>query len=359
MKLDMSKAYDRVEWFFLERMLAAMGFEQGWIRKIMICVETVSYKVRVNGTITEEIKPSHGLRQGDPISPYLFLICAEWLTHTLKKYQEEGLIKGIRICRGAPVIRHLMFADDWLLLLKAKKESLDWIRCILQKYEDVAGQKVNLAKSEVVCSKNIVEEYRVQISEGMRMKLVNAHSAYLGLPVTFGNRKTALFRSLEERILRKIGDWKHKLLSSAGREVLIKSVLQSIPNYAMSCFKLPVMLCRKWVKEFLKFWWHRDKIRGIHWVRRDILQRERGEGGLGFKMMELMNLALLAKQGWRIMKETDLMISKVYKAKYFPESDMLEASAGSRPSYAWRGIMEAMEIIRHGADWDAEEGKHF
>ncbi|CAM8918014.1 unnamed protein product [Rhodiola kirilowii] len=358
MKLDMSKAYDRVEWHFLERTMAAMGFEQGWIRKIMVCVETVSYKVKVNGTMTEEIKPSRGLRQGDPISPYLFLICAEWLTHTLNKHQEEGLIEGIRICRGAPVITHLMFADDCLLLLKARKESLDWIMRILQKYEAMAGQKVNLTKSEVVCSKNIVEHYRAQITEGMRMKLVDAHSAYLGLPVNFSNRKAALFRSLEERILRKVGDWKHRFLSSAGREVLIKSVLQSIPNYPMSCFKLPVTLCRKLVKDFLRFWWHRDKTRGIHWVRRDVLQREKGEGGMGFRKMELMNLALLAKQGWRIMTATDLLISKVFKAKYFPDSDMLEASGGSRPSYAWRGIMAAMDIIRHGAEWDIEEGKH-
>ncbi|KAL9674277.1 hypothetical protein QQ045_030548 [Rhodiola kirilowii] len=124
MKLDMSKAYDRVEWYFLERMMAAMCFAQEWIRKIMICVKTVSYKVRVNGSITEEIIPSRGLRQGDPISPYLFLICAEWLTYTLNKYQEIGLIKGIKICRGAPVITHLMFADDSLLLLNARKDSL-------------------------------------------------------------------------------------------------------------------------------------------------------------------------------------------------------------------------------------------
>ncbi|CAM8945360.1 unnamed protein product [Rhodiola kirilowii] len=358
MKLDMSKAYDRVEWHFLRKMMAAMGFAQDWIRKIMGCVETVSYKVRINGNITEEIRPSRGLRQGDPISPYLFLICADWLTHTMGRYQEEGLIKGIRVCRGAPTITHLMFADDCLIFLKARKESLDQVMHILQKYEAVAGQKVNLEKSEVVCSKNIVEEYREQITGRMGMKLVVSHSAYLGLPITFSNRKTELFKSIEERILRKIGDWKHRLLSSAGREVLIKSVLQAIPNYAMSCFKLPVTLCRKLVKGFMRFWWLRDKAKGIHWVKRDILLREKSEGGLGFRKMELMNLALLAKQGWRIMSEPDLMVSKVLKAKYFPDSTLLEASSGSRPSYAWRGIMEAMGIIRHGAEWDAGEGKY-
>ncbi|CAM8915205.1 unnamed protein product [Rhodiola kirilowii] len=98
-KLDMSKAYDRIEWKFLEKMLAVMGFAEEWIKKIMLCVSTVSYRVKINDDISDIIKPTRGLRQGDPISPYLFLICAEWLTYALSKYQEIGLLEGIKICR--------------------------------------------------------------------------------------------------------------------------------------------------------------------------------------------------------------------------------------------------------------------
>ncbi|KAL9666159.1 hypothetical protein QQ045_000483 [Rhodiola kirilowii] len=133
MKLDMSKAYDRVEWHFLVRMMEAMGFAQEWTSRIMLCVKTVKYKVKVNGSITEEILPSCGLRQGDPISPYLFLICAEWLTHTINKHQELGLIKGISNCRRAPVITHLMFADDVLICLNAEDDALGWVKRILQR----------------------------------------------------------------------------------------------------------------------------------------------------------------------------------------------------------------------------------
>ncbi|KAL9679186.1 hypothetical protein QQ045_017042 [Rhodiola kirilowii] len=139
LKLDMSKAYDRIEWKFLEKMMLVLGFAESWVRKIRIWVESVSYRVRINDHISEVIKPSRRLRQGDPISIYLFLLCAEWLTFALKKYQELGLIEGVKLCKNAPIVTHLMFADDCMLFLKARADSVVWIRDILKKYEAVSG----------------------------------------------------------------------------------------------------------------------------------------------------------------------------------------------------------------------------
>ncbi|CAM8960074.1 unnamed protein product [Rhodiola kirilowii] len=357
-KLDMSKAYGRIEWRFLEKMMAAMGFAEVWIKRIMLCVSTVSYKVKINDDISEIIRPKRGLRQGDPISPYLFLICAEWLTYTLSRYREIGLLEGIKICRGAPIISNLMFADDCLLFIKSTKNSVSWIRNILKRYEAVSGQKVNLSKSEVVCSKAVPEAFRQELVERMGVKIVPSHSNYLGLPNCFSHRKAVLFRKIEEKVTRKIGDWKHKLLSSAGREVLIKSVLQAIPNYAMACFKIPVTLCRKLVGDCLKFWWNNSKNRGIHWIKAEELFKDKNNGGMGFCKWELMNMAMLAKQGWRLLTDPDLLVTRLFKAKYFPDSDFLSAGLGSRPSYAWRGINEVASIVRYGAEWDSREGKY-
>ncbi|CAM8920557.1 unnamed protein product [Rhodiola kirilowii] len=357
-KLDMSKAYDRIEWRFLEKMMAAMGFAEVWIKRIMLCVSTVSYKVKINDDISEIIRPKRGLRQGDPISPYLFLICAEWLTYTLSRYREIGLLEGIKICRGAPIISNLMFADDCLLFIKSTKNSVSWIRDILKRYEAVSGQKVNLSKSEVVCSKAVPEAFRQELVERMGVEIVPSHSNYLGLPNCFSHRKSALFRKIEENVTRKIGDWKHKLLSSAGREVLIKSVLQAIPNYAMACFKILVTLCRKLVGNCLNFWWNNRKNRGIHWIKAEELFNDKNNGGMGFRKWELMNMAMLAKQGWRLLTEPDLLVTRLFKAKYFPDSDFLSAGLGSSPSYAWRGINEAASIVRYGAEWDSREGKY-
>ena len=115
-KLDMSKAYDRVEWNFLEAMLIKLGFHNKWVSLLMKCVRSVTYRVKVNGDLTEVIYPQRGLRQGDPLSPYLFLICAEGFSSLLHTAEDQGLIEGIQICPGAPSVPHLLFADDSFLL---------------------------------------------------------------------------------------------------------------------------------------------------------------------------------------------------------------------------------------------------
>jgi hypothetical protein len=114
LKLDMSKAYDRVEWGFLRRMMNKLGFDANWVEVVMNCVSTVTYRVRVNGELTEQIVPQRGLRQGDPLSPYLFLICAEAFSCLLNVAEESGDMVGVRVCPNAPSINHVLFADDSL-----------------------------------------------------------------------------------------------------------------------------------------------------------------------------------------------------------------------------------------------------
>jgi hypothetical protein len=119
LKLDMSKAYDRVEWPFLEGMMKRMGFNGLFVQLVMKCVSTVSYQFRINGDLTDVVNPGRGLRQGDPISPYLFLLCAEGFSALLTKAKDDGLIRGIKLATSAPRVNHLLFTDDSLLLLEA------------------------------------------------------------------------------------------------------------------------------------------------------------------------------------------------------------------------------------------------
>ena len=142
-KLDMSKAYDRVEWGYLEAVMRRMGFQERWIKLILMCVTMVSYFVLINGEPKGRIKPSRGLRQGDPISPYLFLLCSEGLSAPIHKAARDKLISGISIGRGCPILTHLFFADDSLLFCKAKEQECQKLVDILNKYEAASGQKIN------------------------------------------------------------------------------------------------------------------------------------------------------------------------------------------------------------------------
>ena len=109
LKLDMSKAYDRVEWLFLEKILLKMGFQESWVRMIMDCITTVSYSILVNGEHKGLIRPSRGLRQGDSLSPFLFHFCAEGLHALLSKAANNGEIRGYFLCRASPKITHIFF----------------------------------------------------------------------------------------------------------------------------------------------------------------------------------------------------------------------------------------------------------
>ncbi len=154
LKLDMSKAYDRVEWTFLEKMMQKMGFHNRWIALIMECVRTVSYSVLVNGEPHGLIIPSSGLRQWDPLSPYLFLICAEGLHALLTQAAQDGDIRGVSLCRRGPRITHLFFADDSLLFCQASNEECNRIQNILITYERALGQQLNREKTTLFFSKS-------------------------------------------------------------------------------------------------------------------------------------------------------------------------------------------------------------
>lgn len=131
LKLDMSKAYDRVEWDFAEAMLRKLGFNVELVHILMKCVRLVKYRIEVNGELTKVFTQQRGLRQGDPLSPYLFLICAEAFSSLLHHAEGTNMIQGIQICNGAQSISHLLFAYDSLILMKANEENAASLNNIL------------------------------------------------------------------------------------------------------------------------------------------------------------------------------------------------------------------------------------
>ena len=148
-KLDMHKAYDRVEWVFLEAILLKLGFHANWVNMVMLCVSSVEYRVRYTSTETEAFKPSRGLRQGDPLSPYLFLLCMEGLTALLSRAENNGDLMGVKVCRDAPAVSNLLFADDSLILMKANATNAACVNSIPDLYCSASGQLVSVEKSSI------------------------------------------------------------------------------------------------------------------------------------------------------------------------------------------------------------------
>ncbi|KAK5833740.1 hypothetical protein PVK06_017594 [Gossypium arboreum] len=148
-KLDKSKAYDWVEWSFLEKVMIRMDFSRVWVKKIMNCVSTVRNKEKCNMNLTDIIIPEKGLRQGDPISPYLYLFCMDVFSRMLLKAQEDNNIKGIRASKYGPRTNHLFFADDALLFARNQRREVKAFKRILVNFTRMSGQSINLDKSMV------------------------------------------------------------------------------------------------------------------------------------------------------------------------------------------------------------------
>ena len=157
---------------------------------------------------------------------------------------------------------------------------------------------------------------------------------------------------------KKLSGWKEKKLSKAGREVLIKAMAQAIPSYTMSCFKLPKSWCDDLQKMVARFWWgQQGSERKLHWVKWESLCQAKKEGGLGFRNLHRFNIALLAKQGWRLLDSPQSLFSRVFKAKYFPSTSFLHAKPGHKPSYLWLSILSVQNLLRSNSKWVVGNGR--
>ncbi|XP_074271638.1 uncharacterized protein LOC141595569 [Silene latifolia] len=197
-KLDMSKAYDLVEWSFLERVLRRMGFELRWVDRVMHCVSSVSFSVLVNGTPTDVFRPERVLRQGDPLSPYLFILCDEVLSGLMRKAVENGSLHGISIAPSTPSVSHLLFADDSIFFAKANLMEANHVKRILSDYELASGQVVNFDKTTTSFSRGTRERDRRDVANCLGIQVVDVQKRYLGLPTVVSHSRKVV---AEDRIL--------------------------------------------------------------------------------------------------------------------------------------------------------------
>ncbi|XP_042988614.1 uncharacterized protein LOC122316144 [Carya illinoinensis] len=231
---------------------------------------------------------------------------------------------------------------------RTKIEEWRRIQGASQVYEKASGQFLNKEKTAVFFSRNSYQA----IKEVGQNFVCGTYEKYLGLPAIVGRSKFNTFRSLKERILQKIVSWENKFLSQVGKEVLIKAVLQSIPTYTMGVFKLPSRLCKDINGMFSKFWWGKQQEgREMIWRKWERLSVQIGKWGMGFRDLESFNTALLAKQGWRILKYPLNLVAIIFREKYFKKESFMEAKLGSQPFLIWRIIWSARNLLKEGLRW--------
>ncbi|KAM2306134.1 hypothetical protein ACFXTH_025611 [Malus domestica] len=279
LKLDLSKAYDRVKWCFLEAIMVKLGFDTDWIKMVMACIKSVSYSFLINGQPSGYLIPSRGLRQGDPLSPYLFDLCVEGLSALIIQNEQLRQLSGIRLCKEASTIHHLLFDDDSFLFGRVNVDECAMIQHILDIYSQASSQSVNFGQSSVVFSANVLQYDQQMLAGFLSVSLVEWHERYLGLPTCVGKNKKQTFSYIKERVTQGLNGWKSKLLSSAGNELLIKVVAQTLTAYAMNCFLLPKTFCDELHQLMAHFWWgNGSEDWKIHWRSWDKMCKSKVEG---------------------------------------------------------------------------------
>ncbi|GJR50539.1 RNA-directed DNA polymerase, eukaryota, reverse transcriptase zinc-binding domain protein [Tanacetum coccineum] len=285
-KIDIQKAYDTVDWKFLETTLRLFGFHSKMVDWIMACVSTPSYTICINGERHGFFKGGRGLRQGDPMSPYLFTRVMEVFSLTLhKKISEEPNFKYHFGCKSLK-ITHLSFADDLLVFSPRDVKSIKVIKSALESFSEVSGLYPNLGKSTIFYGsmKSREIEEILQILPFKRWKLP---VRYLGVPL----------------VSKKIG-----VKDCKRRAQLIVSVLASIQVYWASVFKLPSMVIKDIERLFKGFLWNKGELkRGKDKVTWNEVCQPKQNGGLGIKPLESWNKILLVKHLWNIATKKDTL----------------------------------------------------
>lgn len=346
LKIDIMKAYDSVSWSFLEEVLVGFGFPRRFINWIMICIRNASFSICVNGESHGYFKSGRGLRQGDPISPYLFTMVMEVLTLILQRnISQSGVFKYHQGCEVLK-ITSLCFADDFMILSNGDADSIMIIKQALDEFSEYSGLHPNLGKSTLFYS-NISEEVKKSILEILPFTVGSLPVKYLGVPLVTKRLSVTNCKNLIERVKSRINDWKNKFLSYAGRMQLIASILAAMQNYWANVFFLPKTVTNdidRLLKDFL--WSQGEKVRGKAKIAWKSICRPKEQGGLGFKPLENWNNVLMVKHLWNVASKKDSLWVKWVNIYRLKGRSIWEIDNDSNASWGWNKLLSLRDMVR-------------
>ncbi|KAL0373099.1 UNVERIFIED_CONTAM: hypothetical protein Scaly_0991500 [Sesamum calycinum] len=284
-KLDMAKAYDRVSWEFLYQVLQRKGFPQRWIGLVANAISHCWFSVLVNGEHAGFFHSTRGLRQGDPLSPTLFVLAADYLSRGLERlfaahptmfYQAPGLIR----------VSHLAYADDMMIFTTTCRQNMELLRDFLRAYERVSGQLINGSKSSFIVGRQASSLQTQAVQDVLGYQLKHLPITYLGVPLYKGNRKAYLFDPVISRLRDLLQGWAMTNLSHGGRLALIRSVLQATPLHLLQVIHPPKSVLITIERIFNGFFWGSYNGRKhIHWSSWAKACFPVAEGGLGVRSL--------------------------------------------------------------------------
>ncbi|KAL4279829.1 hypothetical protein GQ457_03G024220 [Hibiscus cannabinus] len=321
LKVDLEKAYDRPEWDYIEETLLQVGLPSRFISLVMSCVRTVSTKVLWNCDMSESFKPTRGLRQGDPLSPYLFVICMERLSQAIKSSVHMGSWKPIKLSRYSP------------------------------------GHRISIAKTQIHFSCNCTEPWRAVIADSFGFQVVEDLGKYLGVPLLHKRVTRATYAYLLDKMRARLSGWAARTISLAGRITLAKSVLQAIPSYVMQTTWIPKSLCADMEKLIRRFLWgSSNEKRGMPLVKWEIAQAPMLAGGLGMKDLYQQNRAFLLKVRFQLISNPDKIWVQILRAKYGWRDSMPQELRCANASQLWNGLSDIWGVIKDGLCWSVRDG---
>ena len=358
LKLDMEKAYDRVEWDFLWQCLHAMGFPAQWVQWVQECVSNVSYSVKVNGHTTQWFRPTRGLRQGDPLSPYLFILCMEAFVMQLSiTAASPGSGIGFKLQPNTPTIPCLLFADDCLLLCKATSAACNKLKSHIDDFCTLSGQLVNFHKSAIIFSKQISASRKSSLASHFNMLPHSSLGRYLGVYFSSYTPTKMDYATILQKTEQRIQHWEVGFLSKGGRHTLIQTNLEALPSYLCSSCLLPASTAHAIDRLHRQFFWRQQKDKNatplIAW---DTICQPKSQGGLGLRKTLPLNQAFIAKLGWKILTDHNNFWVNLVRKRYLKHHNFFTYKPKQSDSSIWRNIMMQRDIIRKGIRWKIGNG---
>ncbi|KAL9663373.1 hypothetical protein QQ045_018759 [Rhodiola kirilowii] len=346
LKLDFCKAYDSISWEYLDQIQQMMGFGVKWRQWILECISTPKLAVVVNGSPIEEFSMERGLRQGNPLSPFLFLMVAEGLSRLLSKAKDVGDLRGVELVRNGERMNHLQYPDDTVIFCEAEMVEIKALRRILKSFEASSGLRINYSKSKCV-GIGVKEIELRQYAQTLGCDTGQLLMEYLGIPVGADPGRLKTWAPVIDKFKEKLASWRSSTLSMAGRLVLVKAALSNLPVYYASLFKMPVQVVAQLERLQRRFLWgSSEKGRKIHYFKWEKLQRPKAFGGLGIQGMAEKNSSLLARWWWRLVSSRDGLWRRMILEKYSIKDchNLEEVNVQERKaSKPWRDILRVVK----------------